>query len=174
MRLELDIDDLPWGAGSTCCLGLSGTGERANGPCGGSTQFVSSREIRPCSRGAPDTLSEISSSSNVHLTDRGSLDAKADRIPLPPTSSIPSASSPISAISEFDEFAYMTFAEGSRAENGGQTLALLPDGAYWLVRRPLLSLRSNILQLGNDLTSLPPMQTSCARSRRPLCGRLRV
>jgi hypothetical protein len=59
-------------------------------------------------------------------------------------------------ISEADELAYIAFAEGSRAENGGQALAALPDGAYWLVRRSLPSARSKVLQLGNNLIPIPP------------------
>lgn len=74
--------------------------------------------------------------------------------PLPPVRSTPSDAS----ITEADELAYMTFAEGARAENGGQALAALPDGAYWLVRRALPSspIDGGLLQLGNDLIPLPP------------------
>jgi hypothetical protein len=58
-------------------------------------------------------------------------------------------------MSEADELAYMAFAEGSRAENGGQALAALPDGDYWIVRRSLPSVRSNTLQLGNFNIPIP-------------------
>jgi hypothetical protein len=61
----------------------------------------------------------------------------------------------ISAISESDELAYMAFAEGSRAERGGQALATLPDGEYWLVRRSLPNSRNSTLQLANDAAPLP-------------------
>jgi hypothetical protein len=50
----------------------------------------------------------------------------------------------------------MTFAEGARAENGGQALAALPNGAYWLVRCSLPSSPGIQLQLGNDAIPLPP------------------
>lgn len=76
--------------------------------------------------------------------------------PLPPKRSVASAASTIATISEVDELAYLAFAEGSRAENAGQALAALPDGAYWLVRRSLPSVRSDWLQLGNDHIPIPP------------------
>lgn len=76
---------------------------------------------------------------------------------LEPIASPPelSAASLIS-ISEADQLAYMAFAESSRAENGGQALAALPDGNYWLVRRSLPNSRSSTLQLCNDIIPLPP------------------
>ena len=78
---------------------------------------------------------------------------RLEPIASPPVWSI---SSSVSAISDADELAYMAFAEDSRAERGGQALAALPNGEYWLMRRSLPSLPNSTLQLANDVVPLPP------------------
>jgi len=54
------------------------------------------------------------------------------------------------------EWSYMEWAEGSRAEAGGNLLASLPDGDYWLVRTKLPARSPGKLLLGNERIASPP------------------
>jgi len=74
------------------------------------------------------------------------------------------------SVPEHLEWAYLTWAEGSRAESGVSVLQSLPPGDYLLVRSSLESRRPASVLLGNERVPNPPANMLLLLDEEPFYG----